>query len=190
MKYDYRKEVTNDVYEYMKDLRIEDQLRVVFGEINVEDLLEQIRYETDITDGKIYTSEAEQCLLGNRDLLVETIEELSLDRDPKFLMDLIKNPTLEDGYIRDSVLYDSVLNAKEAIENEYHQKFNQQQLDALKDMIDKDVYYDFLVNSDLSADEMSRLYKSIASGDKSMEEVSNETARILENLDKDDDLDI
>lgn len=190
MYYDYEKEVKDDVYDYMKDLRIEDQLKIVFGDIDVEDLCDEIRYETDITEGKIYTSEAEQCLLGNRDLLVEAIEVLSLDRDPKFLMDLIKNPTLEDGYIRDNVLEHSVDCAKADLMYEYYQEYNQEQLKVLKEMIDKDVYYDFLVNPDLKADDMSRLYKSIANGDKSMEEVSNETFRILDEAQKEDDLDM
>lgn len=191
MYYDYEKEVKDDVYDYMKDLRIEDQLKIVFGDIDVEDLCDEIRYETDITEGKIYTSEAEQCLLGNRDLLVEAIEVLSLDRDPKFLMDLIKNPTLEDGYIRDNVLEHSVDCAKADLMYEYYQEYNQEQLKVLKEMIDKDVYYDFLVNPDLKADDMQYLLDGVYYGVKSISLAENDARELVKiNLAKEEDLEM
>lgn len=190
-KYNYNVEVEKAVYDYIKDLDKEDQLKIVFDDITVDDLYEEIRSETDILAGAIYFAEAERCLAGNRDYLVEAIENTGLDDDPKFLKKIIEDPSFADGVIRDYVCdYEMVENFVNDLQNEYYLEYNQEQLDILKEMIANDDYYDFLVNPDLKAEDMSRLYKSIANGDKSMEEVSNETFRILEEPKKEDDLEI
>lgn len=106
MYYDYEEEIKKEVSDYIQEENLQDKLKN--GSLDSNDLVEDIRENAYITEGKIYTSEARECLLGNEDLLAEAIEEMGLDGDSKFLMKIIEDPTLADGVIRDYVLYDAV----------------------------------------------------------------------------------
>lgn len=106
MYYDYEEELKKEVVDYIEEEKLQGEIKN--GSLDIDDLVEEIRENSYITEGKIYTSEARECLLGNEDLLAEAIENTGLDSDSKFLMKIIEDPTLADGVIRDYVLYDAV----------------------------------------------------------------------------------
>lgn len=106
MYYDYEEELKKEVRDYIKEFY--DQEKINTESLDSNDLVEEIRDNSFITEGKIYTSEARECLLGNEDLLAEALENTGLDGDSKFLMKVIEDPTLADEVIRDYVLYDAV----------------------------------------------------------------------------------
>lgn len=106
MYYDYEEEVKKEVVDYIKEENLQGKLKN--GSLDFDSLIDEIRENGYITEGKIYTSEARECLLGNEDLLAEALENTGLDSDSKFLMKIIKDPTLADGVIRDYVLYNAV----------------------------------------------------------------------------------
>lgn len=106
MYYDYEEEVKKEVVDYIKEANLQEKIKS--GSLDSNDLVEEIRENSYITEGKIYTSEAKECLDGNEYLLAEALENTGLDGDSKFLMQVIENPTIADGVIRDYVLYDAV----------------------------------------------------------------------------------
>lgn len=106
MYYDYEEEIKKEVSDYIEEEHLQEKIKN--RSLDNEDLVEEIRDNSFITEGKIYTSEARECLLGNEDLLAEALENAGLDGDSKFLMKIIEDPTLADGVIRDYVLYDAV----------------------------------------------------------------------------------
>ena len=76
MYYDYEEELKKEVRDYIEEEHLQEKIKN--RSLDNIDLVEEIRDNSFITEGKIYTSEARECLLGNEDLLAEALENADL----------------------------------------------------------------------------------------------------------------
>lgn len=128
MVYDYKKEVEKDVYQYLKN-NVKAQRNIYFENQPIDDLVEDIREDTDIVVGPEDYSGAQERLKGNNLLLVEAIEKQGFDNDSRFLMDLLTFPRYADSFIKDYVLYGAVERSINQLKEEYKESLIEDDLE-------------------------------------------------------------